>query len=156
MKSNLQGEIFVQEDESKAQSLSPTKYTFIKRVFPLLALLLILVAGCSPSYDEDAGYEKSIINESFPVPANAEQVEAEFANPNIEKGVKYNLPKIGGHQGLYPPERYFQEIEKWGWDQLTDKQMGDVHFFKRGETVISVVIKENSFEVYEMKKDAEF
>ena len=133
-----------------------TKYTFIKRVFPLLALLLILVAGCSPSYDEDAGYEKSIINENFPVPANAEQVEAEFANPNIEKGVKYNLPKIGGHQGLYPPERYFREIEKWGWDQLTDKQMGDVHFFKQGETVISVIIKENSFEVYEMKKDAEF
>ena len=118
MKSNLQGEIFVQEDESKAQSLSPTKYTFIKRVFPLLALLLILVAGCSPSYDEDAGYEKSIINENFPVPANAEQVEAEFANPNIEKGVKYNLQEIGIHQGLYPPERYFQEIEKWGWDLI--------------------------------------
>ena len=104
MKSNLQGEIFVQEDENEAQWLPSTKYTFTRKIFPLLALLLVLVVGCSPSYEEDAGYEKSIINESFPVPANAEQVEAEFSNPNIEKGVKYNLQKSGDTKGFTHPK----------------------------------------------------
>ncbi|KRE24901.1 hypothetical protein [Paenibacillus sp. Soil522] len=111
----------------------------------------------SPStYEREAGYKKSAINEDFIVPTNAEQQEIDFDNPNILKGSKYKLKDIGGEQGLYPPLRYFQELEKSGWGELKDKRMGHVHFFKKDKTVISVVVKEDFIEVYEMKKDAKF
>ncbi|MFZ3591160.1 hypothetical protein ACOI1C_18430 [Bacillus sp. DJP31] len=64
-----------------------------------LLLFVVLVAGCS-SYNENASYKKSAINENFPVPDNAEQVEVDFDNANIENGVAYNLQNIGGEQGL--------------------------------------------------------
>ncbi|NEU32041.1 hypothetical protein GN156_14860 [bacterium LRH843] len=128
----------------------------MKKAILIWTLLIMLFVGCSPTYEENIGYKKSTINENFPIPDKVELVNADFDNPNIKKGVKYLLNNIGGTQGLYPPKRYFQEIEKWGWEELTDKQMGHVHFFKQGEAVISVVVKEDHFEVYEMKDDSNF
>ncbi|KAB7705967.1 hypothetical protein F9802_12950 [Bacillus aerolatus] len=127
----------------------------VKKLLSLFVLLTLIV-GCSPSYDETGGYKESTINKDFPVPANAEPGEANFGNPNIEKGVKYKLKNIGGEQGLLPPQRYFQEIEKLGWKEEKDKQMGSVHFFKKDDTVIAVEIEENSFDLYQLKEGAPY
>lgn len=74
----------------------------------------------------------------------------------LKKGEKYYLENIGGEQGLYPPNKYFEEIKNWGWEELEKEQMGQAHFFTKGETIISVVIKEDYFHLYEMKEDFEF
>lgn len=121
-----------------------------------ICLLLSWLVGCSSSYDESSSYKKAGINEDIPVPANAESSNAQFDNPNIKKGEKYYLDNIGGEQGLYPPNKYFEEIKNWGWEELEKEQMGHVHFFTKGETIISVVIKEDYFHLYEMKEDFEF
>lgn len=122
----------------------------------LLGILTACASTDASTYETEAGYKKSAVNEDFIVPINAEQQEVDFDNPNILKGSKYILKGIGGDQGLYPPLRYFQELEKSGWGELKDKRMGHVHFFKKNETVISVVVKEDFIIVYEMKKDAKF
>lgn len=103
--------------------------------------------------DEIVSYKKSGINEDFPVPANAESSKVQFDNPSIKKGEKYRLKNIGGEQGLYPPSDYFEEITMWGWELLKEDQMGHANFFKKGKTIISIVIHENDFELYEMGED---
>ncbi|WP_029192805.1 hypothetical protein [Paenibacillus harenae] len=123
-------------------------------------MFLLMLIGCSQAgsqtYDHELGYKKSDVNEQFLVPGNAEQQEANFNNPNYLKGAKYKLINVGGSQGLYPPHPYFQELEKSGWSELEDKRMGHVHFFSNGDTIMSVVIKQDFFEVYELKQGAKF
>lgn len=115
--------------------------------------LVLLLVGCSSSYTETAGYKKAGISDDIPVPANAESRKVKFDNPNILKGEKYKLKDIGGEQGLYPPDGYFDELKNWGWDELEGEQMGHVYFFKKGNTVISLVIHENYFNLFEMKEE---
>ena len=119
----------------------------------IICLLLLCFGGCSSSYDEITSYKKAGINEDFPVPANAESSKAQFDNPYIKEGEKYSLKNIGGAQGLYAPRDYFEEINTWGWEELKEEQMGHVHFFRKGNTIITIGIKEDSFELYEMKED---
>ncbi|WP_138752658.1 hypothetical protein [Paenibacillus sinopodophylli] len=122
----------------------------------LSVLLFIMLTACSgtaeSSYDENAGHKPSTINTDFIVPAQAEPEETEFGNPHILKGMKYNLKNFGGMQGLYSPMSYFEELEKQGWMEQKEERMGHVHFFKKEKTVMMVIIKEDFFHVYEMKK----
>ncbi len=121
--------------------------------FYLLLLVVLCLVGCSPSGDKNVSYKKAGINEEFPVPANAKSSDVQFDNPTIKKGEKYQLKNIGGEQGLYPPSEYFEEINSWGWELLKEEQMGQANFFKKGTTIISIVIHEDDFELYEMKDD---
>ncbi len=120
-----------------------------KKLFILFFLLIIV--GCSPAYDEEKGFAPSAVAADFPIPENAEQIESYYNNPNIKHGVSYRLRQIGGEQGLYNPERYFQEIEDWGWKELLDKRLGAVSFFVKEGTEIAIVIKEDEFSIFEMK-----
>lgn len=122
----------------------------------LCLLLMGVLVGCSTTDEEFSSYKKSIVNKEVPVPSDAKSSDAQFDNPNIKKGKEYYLDNIGGEQGLYPPKEYFEEIKKWGWEELENEQMGQVHFFKKGETIISIVIKEDYFQLYEMKDDFKF
>ncbi|CAM4470014.1 hypothetical protein FHS16_004394 [Paenibacillus endophyticus] len=119
-------------------------------------LLLGMLTACSgrsdPFYDENAGYKPSTVNNDFIVPLQAESEETKFSNPNILKGLKYNLKDVGGLQGLYPPMHYFEELERLGWMEQKEERMGHAHFFKKETTVMSVIVKEDFFHVYEMKK----
>ncbi|MFB5089651.1 hypothetical protein PGC35_21115 [Psychrobacillus sp. PGGUH221] len=121
-----------------------------------ICLLLLWLVSCSSSPAESGSYKIAEINEDIPVPANAESSKAQFDNPNIKKGEKYSLENFGGEQGLYPPNEYFEEIKNWGWEELEKEQMGHVHFFTKGDTIISIVIKEDYFYLVEMKEDFEF
>lgn len=119
----------------------------------IICILFFCLIGCSSTNEEITSYKKAGINEDFPVPANAESSKAKFDNIYIKTGEKYSLKNIGGEQGLYPPSDYFEEINNWGWEELKEERMGHVHFFSKGNTIISIVIKEDHFELYEMKED---
>ena len=121
----------------------------------ITCVICLLLFGCSPSINETNSYKKAEINEEIPVPANAKLSTETFDDPNIEKGEKYILKNIGGEQGLYPPKEYFEEIKNWGWEELKSEQNGHVHFFSKGETIMSIVIKEDYFQLYEMKEHFE-
>ncbi|WP_419891877.1 hypothetical protein [Paenibacillus xylanexedens] len=120
--------------------------------------LLIWVQGCAPATYEIAGYTGSSINPDIPVPTNAKLIEniAYSDDPNLKKGVKYELKHIGGEQGLYPPMDYFQKLADTGWLELEEKRLGSVHFLKKDNTVIAIEIQENTFQITEMIEDAAF
>lgn len=138
----------------------------MKKVGMILGIFIVIIAEFvfASSYDESSDnkkatisdYKKATINIDIPVPANSESSSAHFENSNVKKGEKYSLENIGGEQGLYPPVEYFEEIKNWGWEELKNEQMGHVHFFRKGDTIISIVIKEDYFHLYEMKEDFEF
>lgn len=117
----------------------------------IICLLFLCLVGCSSS--NDVSYKKSGIHEDFPVPAKAKSSTVQFENIYIKTGEKYSLKNIGGKQGLYPPTDYLEEINNWGWEELTEERMGHVQFFRKGNTIISIVFKEDYFELFEMKED---
>ena len=124
----------------------------------ILVPILIFVIGCTSSNDAEIGYTESSINNEIPIPKNAKQIKitTNSSNPNIKIGVQYELKNIGGEQGLYTPDRYFQKLKDLEWAELEDKRMGHVHFFKKEDTVIAIELGEDTFEVYEMIKNAKF
>lgn len=130
------------------------KYLF---TFILLSLS-ILVTGCTSSTQEVQEYGVSSINAEIPIPKKAKEIEVTTtsSNPNIKIGVKYELDNIGGEQGLYRPDHYFNKLEDAGWVELEDKRLGHVQFFKKEDTVIAISIHENTFDIHEMIKDAKF
>ena len=125
-----------------------------------IILLIGMTTACAntgePAYDAAAGYKPSAVNEQFVVPLLTEQEPFTFSNPNILKGSTYKLKGIGGEQGLYPPLAYFEELSRLGWVELEDKRLGHAHFFIKNHTVISVIVKEDFIQVYELKKDAKY
>ncbi|MGE6489715.1 hypothetical protein [Paenisporosarcina sp. NPDC076898] len=125
----------------------------------VILLFSFLLCACNEQGQKNSnvdGYKKSEINEEIPVPANAVASELNFNNPNINNGIKYNLENIGGEQGLYPPLNYFEEMKKWGWEEVENERAGHAHFFRKGDTVISIIVKEDYFKLYEMKETFEF
>lgn len=127
----------------------------------LLLICSLVLSACSEqsqanSHVDIDSYIKSEINEEIPVPADAVVSKVDFSNPNIKEGKKYTLENIGGEQGIYPPLNYFEEMKNWGWEELEDERMGHVHFFRKEEQIISIEIREDYFNLYEMEKDYEF
>jgi len=117
----------------------------------------ILVWSGIPNYEyESGGYTESLVNEEFPVPVNAESSNVQYNDPNVKYGEKYTLENIGGETGLYQPTEYFDEINKWGWKEVENERMGHVQFFEKEDMIISIVIQEDYFHLYEMKEDFEF
>ncbi|MEK4104898.1 hypothetical protein NST28_12535 [Paenibacillus sp. FSL R10-2791] len=103
-------------------------------------------------------YGVSSINAEIPIPKNAKEIEVitNSNNPNIKIGAKYELDNIGGEQGLYRPDSYFNKLSDDGWIELEDKRLGHVQFFEKKDTVIAIEIHEDSFDIHEMNKDAKF
>ncbi|WP_339315546.1 hypothetical protein [Paenibacillus sp. FSL R10-2734] len=128
-----------------------------KYLLAFICLPLILFnSGCTSSTQEEQEYGVSSINAEIPIPKNAKEIEVTTtsSNPNIKIGVKYELDNIGGEQGLYPPESYFNKLWDSGWVELEDKRLGHVQFFEKEGTIIAIEIHENTFSIYEMNKDA--
>ncbi|MEK4474161.1 hypothetical protein NSQ91_13185 [Paenibacillus sp. FSL R7-0048] len=130
------------------------KYLF---TFILLSLS-IFVTGCTSSTQEEQEYGVSSINAEIPIPKNAKEIEVTTtsSNPNIKIGVKYELDNIGGEQGLYRSEHYFNKLNDAGWIEQEDKRLGHVQFFEKKDTVIAIEIHQDTFDIHEMNKDAKF
>lgn len=119
----------------------------------LTIIVVLLTAGCTPTYDESKGYKQANINPSFPVPENAVQSETEYGNPNIKDGTRYNIRNIGGEQGLYSPVKYLNEIANWGWSEIEDERMGSMYVFRKDGTVIWLDINQDFIALYELDGD---
>ncbi|OZQ73222.1 hypothetical protein [Paenibacillus odorifer] len=120
--------------------------------------LILFTSGCTSSAQEEQEYGVSSINAEIPIPKNAKEIEVitNSNNPNIKIGAKYELDNIGGEQGLYQPDSYFNKLSDDGWIELEDKRLGHVQFFEKKDTVIAIEIHEDSFDIHEMNKDAKF
>ena len=120
----------------------------------LLIFLLIvsMMAGCSNVYSAEEGYRMAIINQGFPVPKNASEIRPEICTTEIAKSAKYKLKDIGGKQGE-PPAHYLEEIEKWGWTELVNQRVGNVHYYKKEGKIMSLVFQEHIFDVFEMSDE---
>ncbi|MEO2204306.1 hypothetical protein ABGV42_11165 [Paenibacillus pabuli] len=124
---------------------------------PVIMLSALLFAsGCSSSTYQITGYTSSTIHADFPVPENAILlgVTTNSANRNIQISASYELKHIGGEQGLYTPTDYFQKLHNEGWVEMEENRLGHVHFFQKEDTIIAIEIREDTFDIYEMKKDA--
>jgi hypothetical protein len=122
----------------------------------ILLPLMLFNSGCTSPTQEEQEYGVSSINAEIPIPKNAKEIEVTTtsSNSNIKIGVKYELDNIGGEQGLYPPESYFNKLRNSGWVELKDKRLGHVQFFEKEGTTIAIEVHEDTFSIYEMNKDA--
>ncbi|OMD60938.1 hypothetical protein [Paenibacillus odorifer] len=120
--------------------------------------LILFTSGCTSSTQEEQEYGVSSINAEIPIPKKAKEIEVTTtsSNPNIKIGVKYELDNIGGEQGLYRPDGYFNKLNDAGWIELEDKRLGHVQFFEKKDTVIAIEIHQDTFDIHEMNKDAKF
>jgi hypothetical protein len=130
------------------------KYLLAFIVLPLI----LFTNGCTSSTYEEQEYGVSPINAEIPIPKKAKEIEVTTtsSNSNIKIGIKYELDNIGGEQGLYRPDHYFNKFEDAGWVELEDKRLGHVQFFEKEGTVIAIEIHEDTFSIYEMNKDAKY
>ncbi|MCG3086863.1 hypothetical protein [Sporosarcina cyprini] len=126
----------------------------MKRLLAAAVLSAIVLTGCSYEYANEDGYRMAVINEGFPVPKNAYEVKPEDCTTEIAKSAKYKLKNIGDAEGT-PPAEYLAEIEKWGWTELTDKRIGNTHYYEKEGKIISLIIQKNVFDVFEMSDDVD-
>lgn len=120
--------------------------------------LMGLITACNHAGYEITGYTGSSVNDELPVPANAKQIKrtTNSGNPNVNVAVTYELKNIGGEQGLYPPSDYFQKLAEEGWSEIENERLGHVHFLQKEDRVIALEIREDTFEISEMKPDFKF
>ncbi|AWV33376.1 MULTISPECIES: hypothetical protein [Paenibacillus] len=120
--------------------------------------LILFTSGCTSSTQEEQEYGVSSINAEIPIPKKAKEIEVitNSNNPNIKIGAKYELDNIGGEQGLYRLEGYFNKLNDAGWIELEDKRLGHVQFFDKEDTIIAIEIHQDTFDIHEMNKDAKF
>ncbi|KQY88140.1 hypothetical protein ASD24_25810 [Paenibacillus sp. Root52] len=117
-----------------------------------------LITACNRAGYEITGYTASSINTQFPVPTNAKQINltTNSGNPNIKVAVTYELKNIGGELGLYPPSDYFQKLAEEGWIEIENERLGHVHFLQKEDRIIALEIREDTFQIHEMKPDFKF
>lgn len=120
----------------------------------ILIVGTIMMTGCAYEYAKEDGYRMAVINEGFPIPKNAYELEPEDCTNVIAKSAKYKLKDIGDEEGT-PPQDYLDEIERWGWTELEDKRVGHVHYFEKKGKVMSLIIQQNVFDVFEMSDELE-
>ncbi|BAQ09053.1 hypothetical protein OXB_0581 [Bacillus sp. OxB-1] len=122
----------------------------------MLVLVLVVaafgLAGCAYTYSDEDGYRMAVINSGFPVPKNAYEIKPEACTGEIAKSAKYKLKDIGDAEGT-PPAAYLGEIEKWGWTEVEESRIGNVHFFKKEGKIMSIVVQKNVFDLYELTED---
>ncbi|MDW0110071.1 hypothetical protein [Sporosarcina aquimarina] len=123
----------------------------MKRMAGIL-ILGMLLSGCSYTYSHDDGYRMAVINEGFPVPKNAYEVRPEDCTTEIAKSAKYKMKNIGDEEGT-PSDDYLHEIEKWGWEEIEEARVGNVHYFKKNKKIISLIIQRDIFDVFEMSDE---
>lgn len=124
----------------------------MKRIAGILIIGVWLLSGCSYTFAHEDGYRMAVINEGFPVPNNAYEVKPEDCTTEIAKSAKYKMNDIGDEEGTPPPE-YLKEIEKWGWTEMLDERVGNVHYFKKNGKIMSLIIQRDVFDVFEMSDE---
>lgn len=103
-------------------------------------LTLIALTGCSlSSQDQFVG---SAIDQDFPVPKEAIKTEHKSNNPNLIY-VAYELKGLNFEEGI--PDYYHREIEKWGWTEKNEAQLGALYVFEKNNKTIHMTIHNGFF-----------
>jgi|GEM_PF-6476714 len=97
---------------------------------------------------KNPAYIPSAIEPDFPVPKQAEKTNHRSKNPKI----RYVRYAFSGLMDLSKRDQYFREIEKWGWRENKQEQMGAMHVFVKGEKRIQITIHPEFFTIF-TKKD---
>lgn len=108
-----------------------------------------IVSSQSSSLDskDHQAYIPSAIHPEFPVPKQAQKTNHRSNNPNIIY-VRYAYQ---GLMDLKKRDQYFKEIEKWGWQEKKQEQMGSMHIFEKGNERIHVTIHSDFFTIFTQK-----
>jgi len=101
----------------------------------------------SQSQGKNQAYIPSAIHPEFPVPKQAQKTNHRSKNPNI-KYIRYSFHSL---MDLRKREQYFAEIQKWGWQEMEQEQMGTMHVFKKGEKRIHLTIHSDFFTIFTQK-----
>lgn len=97
-----------------------------------IAIILCFFLYISPVFS--LSFKPSEVDPDFPIPARSERVE----KPQAKKGwTFYEIrPSLTGKQF----DRYLREIEKWGWKERKEEQMGRAHVFEKdGKRMMAVL-----------------
>lgn len=132
----------------------PQPLTFSLDSYPGVIEKSIEVPLVMDSKEADAEALKSSILSSIPKPEGAVQagIQTNTGNQNIKISVRYELENIGGEQGLYPPNEYFQQLKAGGWSEIEEERVGHVHFFEKEDAVIAIEVREDWIDIYEMEE----
>lgn len=97
-------------------------------MFFCLILSLLACNGNESNDIEINSFKGSDLNNDFPIPEKAERVTEIYFEAHEEQIKKnyiyYRFVGIGSVENEFIPEKYFAEIERWGWNQLDNKSIG--------------------------------
>lgn len=120
----------------------------MKNRYLYMALLtFFLVGACS----QQSPYKPSSINPDFPVPEDARLQDGEAKNPKIEKYASYKWKKSNEIQSI--PEAYVDKIERNGWQERTEEQMGALRVFEKDGKIIWMTTHDDFFTLAQLKTE---
>lgn len=96
----------------------------------------------------EKAYSPSSIHPDFPVPKQAKKTNHRSNNPKITY-VRYAFQ---GLMKMNKRNQYFAEIEKWGWREKKQEQMGSMHVFEKGREKIHLTVHSDFFTLFSNKK----
>ena len=119
-------------------------------LMPMLLFVTLIMTGCAYEYTEEDGYRMAVINEGFPVPKNAYELKSEDCTSEIAKSAKYRLKGIGD-----PASRIYRGNQRMGMDRAGRQAGRPCSLFREKSKIMSLIIQENVFDVFEMSESVE-
>ena len=120
----------------------------VKNHYLYIALLTFFLFGaCGPQ----PSYKPSSINPDFPVPGDARLQDGEAKNPKIEKYAAYKWTKSNEIQSI--SAAYVDEIERNGWKERIEAQMGALRVFEKDGSIIWITTHDDFFTLAQLKTD---
>lgn len=117
------------------------------RYLHMVLVTFFLLGACA----QQPVYKPSSINPDFPIPETARLQKKEAKNPKIEKFASYKWTKSNEIQSI--PEVYLNEIERNGWKERKEEQMGALRVFEKNGNVIWLTTHDNFFTLSQLKKE---
>lgn len=110
----------------------------------VVAIILSFFFYISPVFS--LSFKPSDVHPDFPIPARSEKVE----KPGAKKGwTFYEIrPSLTGSQF----ERYIREIEKWGWKERKEEQMGRLRVFEKDGKIMLAVLYPDQVSLFPASK----
>ncbi|WP_078410680.1 hypothetical protein [Priestia abyssalis] len=117
------------------------------RYLYVAVLIFFLLGACG----QQSFYKPSSINADFPVPEDARLQDGEAKNPKIEKYASYKWTKSNEIQSI--PEAYLNEIERNGWKERKEEQMGALRVFEKNGNILWLTTHDDFFTLSQLKTE---
>ncbi len=132
-------------------------------LFLLMIAPVVMITGCSSDHQgfqqgsdlvnteqeelqqrNDQAYSPSSIHSDFPIPKQAIKTNHRSNNPKIT----YFRYAFRGLMDVKKREQYFAEIQRWGWKEKKEEQMGSMHVFEKGAERIHLTVHSDFFTLF--------